>query len=235
MKKAVIFIGHVRSFKKNYDDFRKIYKSADFYFHAIDKGDNNESEDLEKISKTDKKFFYDFFQDVEDSYVSEFDNAMSIFSFPTFNKIKKTPTGYSPTRWIKQVVDYNRAFTWFESFNKQYDLVIRIRPDLRFIRCNIKYEKIEKGKLYCFEQKTYRNQVNDKFFFGSQKIMRTIMKNYSEYLKKINYKSSKLNAEELLYSYLISSNIPFEFLDTKNVYLKKNKDNELQCAGFRKK
>jgi hypothetical protein len=235
MKKAVILIGHVRSFSENYDQLRMHFSDADFYFHALDLDKKDDIETMKRISEKDDKFFYEFFQDSNKEEVDKFEGVMSIYSFPTFDPKIGKPTGYSPRKWIKQVIDYKRAFDWFESFNKKYDLVIRIRPDLVFLKNNINYENIEKNKLYCFRQKNYDRQVNDKFFFSSQEILGKFMKGYPDFLKKISAKNHKLNAEELLYAYLEYAKLNFEFVSTDYVYLEKNKDNTLQSAGFFRK
>ena len=70
--------------------------------------------------------------------------------------------------WLKQLRDYKLAINWFNAnYNEQYEYIVRFRPDLRVVKSN--NIKFINNKFNCFQQNTYINQINDKFFLGNRR------------------------------------------------------------------
>tara|TARA_E500000331_G_scaffold281808_1_gene275367 strand:- start:335 stop:841 length:507 start_codon:yes stop_codon:yes gene_type:complete len=139
-------------------------------------------------------------------------------------------------KWLRQVNDYKKSFIWMETYFQQYDVIYRIRPDLTIEKNLINFpNEIEDNTLYCFQQKNYTNQINDKFFFGNFNCMKKIMVNMIDSLKDENLQQITVlpfNVEQYFFRYSKYLNMKLKFISKKDFFMKKILKDKKVSAGF---
>jgi hypothetical protein len=240
MKSAVLMSGHFRSFEMSFKEFKNILPESDFYAFLLANNNSYENEkngsseiQIEKI-KNENNFYHTFTED-ESIDMNEYqicNNLLLHFSIPNKTKFEITE------KWLRQVNDYKKSFEWLDSYGKQYDIVYRIRPDLTIKKIDMSlHDKIKNNSFNCFQQNSYQNQINDKFFYGSYETMKKFMIGMIESLKDKNITkvtSSGFNVEQYLYRYLKYLNYDINLLSKDKFFMKKISKGQELCAGFQK-
>jgi len=173
-KFAILVTGYLRTFEKNLPYLQKIFEDSDIFVFSIQNDEHHKI--LSKLDIKNYELVKDSFLDTEEfkTYDDLFLNPKTVsvdFNLPRDN-----------SGWLKQLRDYKLAINWFNTnFNEQYEYIVRFRPDLRLIKSN-NIEFIN-NKFNCFQQNTYINHVNDKFFLRNRDIMTFFMDNIFESLK----------------------------------------------------
>lgn len=242
MKSAVLMSGHFRNFEKSLKEFKKILPDSDFYAFLLNHGNTvedsknpNSVDDLEKtVNKLSKKnkFYYSFIED-EDIDMNQYKICVQIFDhFEIEGRTKKQIT----EKWIRQLNDYKKSFEWMCRYGREYDVVYRIRPDLTIkefdyeLNCDI-------DKFNCFQQNSYTNQINDKFFYSNFENMKNFMTGIVESLKDDTIRSvssSNFNVEQYIYRYLKYLNYDINLISKDKFFMRKISNNQELCAGFKK-
>lgn len=242
MKSAVLMSGHFRSFERSFLEFKKILPQSDFYAFLL-KSNNSHENDKNGVSdiessienvKNKNNFYYSFIEDEEIDMNQYRICVDKLIHYPIPNKSKVEIT----EKWLRQVSDYKKSFEWMSNYGKEYDIVYRIRPDLTIKVNEMVWNKnVDENSFYCFQQNSYYNQVNDKFFYGEYKSMEKFMVNMIDSLKDDtikNVSNSSFNVEQYLYRYLKYLNLDINFLSKDKLFMKKISKGEEKCAGFKK-
>ena len=225
-KFAILVTGYLRTFEKNLPHLQKIFEDSDIFVFTIQNDEHHKI--LNKLDIKNYKLVKDLHLDTEEFKI--FDNL-----FLQQNALQvdlNLPRDNST--WLKQLRDYKLAINWFNTnYNEQYEYIVRYRPDLR----PVKYKNIDfvNNEFNCFQQQTYTNQVNDKFFLGNREIMTFFMDNIFESLNDKNisrYADRPFNVEQYIFNFLEKNNIPINYLDKNLLKFKKNVNGKLLSAGF---
>ncbi len=225
-KFAILIVGYLRSFEFNIPYFKKIFDDYDVFVFSIESDEHYKI--LENLAIKNFKLIKD-----ESVNIKEFSIYNELFLNPrTIALDSNLPKDNSG--WLKQLRDYKLAMNWFNSnFSDKYEYVVRYRPDLR----PVKYKNINfvNNRFNCFQQQTYINQINDKFFLGNKEIMTFFMDNIFESLNDKNisrYADRPFNVEQYIFSFLEKNNVPINYLDKNSLKFKKNVKGKLLSAGF---
>ena len=225
-KFAILITGYLRSFEKNLPYLQKTFEDSDIFVFTIENDEHHKT--LNKLDIKNYELVKDSNLDTEEFKVYDelFLQANAIQVDSNLPRDNST--------WLKQLRDYKLAINWFNTnYNEQYEYIVRFRPDLRLVKSN-NIEFIN-NKFNCFQQNTYINQVNDKFFLGNRDIMTFFMDNIFESLKDKNisrYADKPFNVEEYIFSFLKINNMPINYLDKKLLKFKKDTNGKLLSAGF---
>ena len=125
MKKkfAILITGFLRTFERNYKYLDKIFDDFDVYVYTLDTQEHFEI--LKRLSIKN----YELFNESEID-TSEFKNFERLFrqsyAIQNDHNVIKTKTS-----WLYQLKNYKDAFNWFDEFDREYDLIVRYRPDLK--------------------------------------------------------------------------------------------------------
>ncbi len=225
-KFAIIITGYLRTFEKNFPYLKNIFTDYDIFVYSIEKKEHY---------KIIKNLDIEYFELIKDSEIdtSEFKIYNNLFLNPRTialdSNLPKDNTG-----WLKQLRDYQFAINWFNNnFHSNYEYVVRYRPDLKPVK--IKKINFIPSIFNCFQQNTYKNQINDKFFLGNKDTMTFIMNNLYESLKDENisrYADKPFNVEQYIFNFLEGNKIEINYLDKNSLKFKKNVDGKLLSAGF---
>lgn len=212
MRVALLIAGYLRNYKKNVDYIKNEiinkFHNVDTYIH-ITTDENNEDKYFNNINDSDIKYIINELK--PKSCLIE-----SNVNFSYNKKINNTLNHWYKLYKLNELKKINEHDLKYE-----YDLVIRLRPDLNIESTDI-FDNIEKNKLYIpIDSKIDKSKLlneNDKYIcdslaYGDNKIMNqyfNIFKNINHLISKHGYVS-----ETILYHYLKYCNIDIEFKDIK--------------------
>jgi hypothetical protein len=225
-KFAILIMGYLRSFEYNIPYFKKMFEDYDVFVFSVESDKHYKI--LQNLAIKNFKLVKD-----ESINIQKFNIYNDLFLNPKTialdSNLPKENLG-----WLKQLRDYKLAINWFNSsFSEKYEYIVRYRPDLKPI--NYKNINFINNKFNCFQQNTYVNQVNDKFFLGNKENITFFMDNIFESLNDKNisrYADKPFNVEQYIFSFLEKNNIPINYLDKNSLKFKKNVDGKLLSAGF---
>ncbi len=227
MKKkfAILITGFLRTFERNYKYLDKIFDDFDVYVYTLDTQEHFEI--LKRLSIKN----YELFNESEID-TSEFKNFERLFrqsyAIQNDHNVIKTKTS-----WLYQLKNYKDAFNWFDEFDREYDLIVRYRPDLKATK--VKNPIFLNSMFNCFQQNTYKNHINDKFFVSNYQIMKYFMCNIFDSLKDdniINYAEVDFNAEQYIYSFLHKNSVDINLINKNSLRFKKDTNGKVLSAGF---
>lgn len=175
MKVAVIVSGHIRTFIENHHSWNEYLLSkyeCDLYLELWDGygGGGHDFQYLpteDRITSQDIGIIWDLYKPTN-LFVENFENIS-----PYFLEREKD--------WGTEVPPYvsNICGMWYKVFNgfnkivnKEYDAVVRLRPDHTFID-QLELKRPESGTIYCDSSYSWNDEtISDQFFYGDYESMK---------------------------------------------------------------
>ncbi len=239
MKIAVCYRGFLRTFKKTFfNHVENLFQDhdIDIFCHTWDSQYQDEISFLKELKYTKlfliekpKKFENNIFEDLF------FQNKINT----SFSKHKKlTDSGFHsvPYNVLSQLYSIKQSYQLCKSFNKNYDLVCSLRPDI-FFQDKINFFELNNNSLNItwFEEKgrilNLKNSIVDHFCIGDEEKIDT----YSDTFLFINFlyfiKKTPLIPETLIGEHLNLNNIKVNMLNTTHTVLRIENYDHLNNIG----
>lgn len=100
-----------------------------------------------------------------------------------------------------------------DNHNKEYDIVLRLRPDLEFNK-SVEFQFPQKNTLYVNKNGAWNSQIIvDQFFYGSKEVMDLVCNTYDKLHDMFSKGLALKAAEYLLYLSVMEENINLESQD----------------------
>jgi len=246
MKTAVIMSGHFRTFNLCFDSFKEMLPEAEFYAHLLNKNNPVEEEKNGETSddfeatlteiQTENKLQYSIIED-EDIDMNQYKTCTARYLGPCIKgETKKQIT----EKWIRQLNDYKKSFEWMDSFNQNYDMVYRIRPDLVINETKFSSFDFDPKYFSFYYQRPPKgpsivNQINDKFFCGNYEYMKAFMTGIVESLKDENIDkvaNNRFNVEQYVYKYIQHMQFDLNVIHRADMSMEKIQNGKRRSAGL---